>query len=973
MKKLISLILLCVLLLASCAPGTDISDVSDAESGSEAAPSLGVDTGKDACVTDASGEFGVVIDRKDVKTLPYSFGCILIQPGAETDITLGDGMIAVAVKSRISGGFEVVEYDAKKISTKYFTLIFKGERETEFAKAYLTLGKVCNMHNTDKITRFGTGFGITVAGKDYAVDALCPEEATGGVTVYDESYGFGVSPEYDGDFVDILVFDGYVLEKRGKNETTVLPFPSGCLIRFAGDAAEYADGINEGDRVEAVGFEIECSPTSYVLINGCKVEIAYRNEHRSEVAYAVLYDSGYAYDSTRTNVWGTEVAVDRDGFITEVVPGATANVSGDTAIPEGGFVLSSGKPSYEVFMSSSKVGDKAEYIQKSSAYSHRRIYDVKFGVYGAAGEEYIAVIRQGTVQQVDGAIYYTVGSDGCVSGIGTSPAVIPEGGSVIVATGMKKTELKRFCALGDKVVCIDSASAVSVLGKQTVMSVSDMLETLEKDASAAKKALKELDFAAIDALIAAARSHIGSGDAGIIDAAKAIEQANKLLVPSVTVSERAAWVIDTDSDTADVKRTVAYAVELGINTLILSPFRNSYALYNTSVPHLYRSKDTGDFDVLQAYVDECHKNGIKLIFMLCTFDTKKPSGDYEADHFVNYFADKLLISKKGRDAAYFYGAASYSLNPFDSEVGEFYKSIVKEVLQNYDVDGIQLDAIRFPLPTFYDVDKYEDQGYNDDIISAFQKKYRTDRNPKDFSITEPIWEDWCEFRRDIISDFVKEVGEICEDVEFSCTCFPANKDRQYYVFQDAEKWAINGYIDAIYPMSYTASFDEFVSYISPLAEAIDGRCRIVAGIGTYDGETDAVLAKQLEHAYSVGCDGVSVFALQYIQSCYFDGFYLNAFRETAVDTADPGKAFKAYARALLSKTNGVYAYIYPNAELSELVSLLSAASESVTPENAKETFESILAFAEAADLPEDVKADIKKQISHILSAISRLK
>ena len=441
-KKIICLFILCAVMLSACNIPADVSDdksgdaAGDVSNGQSNMP----DVGTDACITDSDGTCGIAIDYKDVKSLPAEYGCILMQPSTTVPFELESGTVAVTVKRRIKGGFEVVEYDAKKISTKYFTLIFRGESSIEFAKQNLAAGEVCMMYNTDMITQFGTGCGIVIGNAEYAVDALDPAEATDGITVYDETYGFGVSPEYDGDFVDLLVFDGHVLKKSPKNTVTVLPFPNGYLVRFAGDAAKYADSVSEGDVIETVGFDAECSPKSYVLINGCKVEIAYRNEYRSAVAYAVMYDDGFAYDSTGTNIWGAEVAVDKDGYITEIVVGNTEGVSGDTHIPEGGFVLSSGHSVYSAYMTSAKVGDSAEYIQKDGVYDYRRIYDVKFGEYGDDGQEYIAVITHESAnrtRQIANAVHYAINADGYVTEISDQPVDILEGGFAIVATGVQ--------------------------------------------------------------------------------------------------------------------------------------------------------------------------------------------------------------------------------------------------------------------------------------------------------------------------------------------------------------------------------------------------------------------------------------------------------------------------------------------------------------------------------------------------------
>lgn len=244
---------------------------------------------------------------------------------------------------------------------------------------------------------------------------------------------------------------------------------------------------------------------------------------------------------------------------------------------------------------------------------------------------------------------------------------------------------------------------------------------------------------------------------------------------------------------------------------------------------------------------------------------------------------------------------------------EWTLEVISEVCENYDVDGIQLDYIRFPLPTYYDAANYEDFGYNAGTVSAFTKKYGASADPVKMSITDPLWEKWCQFRCDIITSFLSEVSTLVrgKGLPISCTCFASADDRKKFVFQDVKKWADEGLIDAIYPMIYSATLEGEKQYGDEMKLLVGDRCAIILGIGTYDGETNEVISDQIAYSHSLGTEGCSIFALQYIQIFGFDPLYGEClYRTPAVRTDSYGEAVSGYADMLLFLLDKTCSYKY---------------------------------------------------------------
>lgn len=953
-----------------------------------------IDIYENASVTDPTETAGFVLSHKD----PKSFEGVtdaLFSPSASQRTEVPSGFLALTCSRNVKGEFTTEEYGVKKTASREFTLMLSDPYSLGFAKAFMKGKEGYYINNTEKISSYGNGIFAVIGDTPFEITAYNSDTPSEGVEIYDEAYGLKLSPERDFEFLDIFVFDGVVAYVGEPNVRTVLPYPSGYAVCFNGKTAvEAAKGIKVGDTVETVLLDVVTTPADYVLLNGKNiVETVFRNENRTAFATAVVYDSEFFWDSTRTNIWGAEAAFDADGNFVSATKLGIEGESGDTPIPDGGFVLSSGNDLYAGYMSKLKAGDTAQRIQKDTAYFYRVIRDIS---YGNSADGRYATVYSGIscTPNAENTLEISVDKNGYIisSSMGGNTSV-PDGGYVISASGDKKQEIMRFYKIGQRVIFMEDKYSFALFG-DSVLNTAEYEKILTDCVSRLDEYAKELlplDYGYAYDLAEDAKSLLAasaSDPVKLFEAKEKIDELCNISVPSLLVQDRSAWVVHYETDVQDVAHIVEYAHSLGLNRLIVSPFRDTYALYNTENEHLSRHPDLGEGeDMLKAYVEECHKRGMQVYFMYCCFTTAYPSEAYPDEHYVNYFGDKLLISKTGRDVAYFYDTPGYTLNPYDKEVRAWTLEVIKEVCENYDIDGIQLDYIRFPLPTYYSADRYEDHGYNQDIIDAFTAKYGAAANPVNMPITHELWDEWCDFRSDIITSFASEASRLVKeyDLTFSCTCFADAGDREKYVFQDVAAWADRGIIDEIYPMIYSATLEGQIKYGDEIKNIVGDKCRVILGIGTYDGETPQIVRDQVLYSASVGTDGNSVFALEYMQNFGFDTVYgKSLYRNPAVTVDTCGEAVKKYCEEYEFLITKVYGYFYGE-DYSELLDSVSEIAESygtfdpsVNTERDKSEYlrQAINAFAslkDALDAQSPVYENLSDKTDAVISSLTRLK
>ena len=177
--------------------------------------------------------------------------------------------------------------------------------------------------------------------------------------------------------------------------------------------------------------------------------------------------------------------------------------------------------------------------------------------------------------------------------------------------------------------------------------------------------------------------------------------------------------------------------------------------------------------------------------------------------------------------------------------------------------------------------------------------------------------------------FYETAKAIAPELNVSFTCFADYRDRQIYTCQDVEKWAENGYADAIYPMIYGETTEYQLDYVQknlPIADITD----MVIGVGTYVKATHESMKEQLIMSYDVCVEGVSVFTLRYISICGYDSLYRDAFSTPATPaTAPDAELIPASSEMITDRLKGI-AFIAKDESIASAISELAEKAAAIS-------------------------------------------
>lgn len=217
------------------------------------------------------------------------------------------------------------------------------------------------------------------------------------------------------------------------------------------------------------------------------------------------------------------------------------------------------------------------------------------------------------------------------------------------------------------------------------------------------------------------------------------------------------------------------------------------------------------YDVLKFAIEECHKRGMELhAWIVCV-----PIGNKRQ---VNLLGKNSVVKKNPEICKYFNG--NWYLDPGNPGSARYLSNMVKEIVTNYDIDGIHLDYIRYPengkdFPdnaTFKKYGKGQDlsQWRRDNITNIVRKIY------SDVKLLKP----WVKVSS-------SPIGKYSDTSRYSSNGWNA----YYAVYQDVQLWLKNGIQDIIFPMMYFKD-NQFYPFVLDWQENKHGRW-VVPGLGIY--------------------------------------------------------------------------------------------------------------------------------------------
>lgn len=244
-------------------------------------------------------------------------------------------------------------------------------------------------------------------------------------------------------------------------------------------------------------------------------------------------------------------------------------------------------------------------------------------------------------------------------------------------------------------------------------------------------------------------------------------------------AEANVWQLSTREGVADM---VGKCKEANFNTIIVDvkPLAGLAFYKSKIVPKVVEFEGKPypkDYDLLQTVIEEGHKAGISVHAAINVFSegSKIWQGGAAFDHpdwqCIQYVVEKTPDGPKKKKIRTGESADVHNavfVNPLNPEVRNYELSLIREICENYDIDGIVTDRMRYPN-LFSDFSDLTRQAFESSIGKKVEN-WPEDILERDAeSDTEfkqgPLYKDWVKFRAQTIHDFLAETRKTVKEAK----------------------------------------------------------------------------------------------------------------------------------------------------------------------------------------------------------------
>ena len=387
------------------------------------------------------------------------------------------------------------------------------------------------------------------------------------------------------------------------------------------------------------------------------------------------------------------------------------------------------------------------------------------------------------------------------------------------------------------------------------------------------------------------KSKKDNSDLAVNCAKEAIEEASlafRYTLPYIKDELKGVWIRPTGKNVLEIQKTLDEIKSAGINNVFLETFYHGRTIFPSRVMKAYgfemQNPEFRGVDILAMWVKEAHKRNIKLHCWFESFYVGNKSPETNTDSILY---KKPEWMNRSRQKADYLGWVShpnehngYFLDPANPEVVDFLLQVIGELSASYNIDGINVDYVRYPNIL---KENYTNQwGYTQFARNEFMSLYETD--PIELDKTSDLWDTWCDYRREKITNYVKKVSELLQnrDIVFSTVIFPDYKLSQKTKFQDWAEWSEKGYINAFTPLILTADDELAKSMLEEIKKKSNSKTKIYPGLFAGFIESDPEdLLKQIHITRKLHLDGIVLFDWAHLNKDYQDVLKTSAFKVTS--------------------------------------------------------------------------------------------
>lgn len=327
-------------------------------------------------------------------------------------------------------------------------------------------------------------------------------------------------------------------------------------------------------------------------------------------------------------------------------------------------------------------------------------------------------------------------------------------------------------------------------------------------------------------------------------------------MPSPEGEIRGVWHRLTETTEEEIAALAQELHDAGVNVLFPEVIYGSQSIHGDPTGLYPQFPRFDGIDPLAILIRECHARGIEVHAWVHCFFVGIEGNENEPPLIAEKHPDWLAETRAGARVAQ--EEAGYVwISPFVPEAREALIASFVALAENYDLDGFQLDYIRFS--------RAEDPANSFDFSAAALAKAQEELgfNPREIEPRGMEWGRWNELRQQTITHFVRQAAEALRAVDpelvISADVYPNAEDAAITMAQHWHRWSQEDLLDLVVPMAYFKDPDEIRRVTVHARQRSEG-IPFAMGLGPYLELRWETLQEQILESRQYGAEGQILFS-----------------------------------------------------------------------------------------------------------------
>ena len=483
-----------------------------------------------------------------------------------------------------------------------------------------------------------------------------------------------------------------------------------------------------------------------------------------------------------------------------------------------------------------------------------------------------------------------------------SNSVIPQNGFVISTHGKAKNWMDENIKEGVKIKIDLSANTI-----ESMILPKSFIYKANKDINEEKKTLDEYQKNIQDYNAVIARDYLNQAEKKLTEAKEFLDKkdyvkteklsleasslANKALyntIPAKPDEFHGIWLRPVEKNKTEIDKTLDKIKSAGIDNIFIETYTNGYTIYPSKTLELYgltpQKKEFQGWDPLSVWIKEAHKRKMKIHAWFETFYAGNDDPSKHPGYVIAAYPKWANIQKIGYEAQNPTPSLSehhgYFLDPANPEVQKYLGFIITEISNNYAIDGINIDYIRYPasLPRNFPNYILSTWGYSDYARNEFKNMYGVD--PVELTADSPQWQYWVAYRQEKVTSFVSRLKDFVQNkkIIISTVIFPDPEESAALKLQNWKDW--DDLVDAFTPLILGSDNTLAADYVNGIKSVVNGRIKIFTGLfEPFTAGTPADLLYQVKSVREAGANGIVIFDKAHLNQDFTDALSTRAFNK----------------------------------------------------------------------------------------------